>query len=83
MESIKKEIVTCLRQILEGNVSWDHFIEEFHRHKDADIAEVVELVESMSQKYDKYVQPKDLDEEEREKIEAVISKLEGPANKAL
>jgi len=77
MEGLKKDIATCLRQLLEGKVSWDHFIEEFQRHKDIDIAEVIELVESMSQKYDKYSKPKEINEEEMKKIERIINKLEG------
>jgi hypothetical protein len=54
MKNIEKEIANCLRQLLEGKVSWDHLIEEFRRHKDIDIAEVVELIDRISQKRDRY-----------------------------
>jgi hypothetical protein len=76
MENIKKEIANCLRQMLEGKVSWDHLIEEFRRHKDIDIAEVVELVDRISQKRDRYSKAIDIDEEEKKKIEVIIKKLE-------
>ena len=79
MEELNKAIASCLRQVLEGRVSWDHLIEEFKKHKDMDIVEVVELMEDMSRKFDRYSKVKDLDEEERKKIEALIDKLERPA----
>ena len=77
MSKTKKDIADCLRRVIEGKVSWDHLIEEFKRHKDMDIVEVVELIEEISGKYDRYSIPKEIDEEEKKKMEAIIIKLEG------
>ena len=66
-----------MRLLVDGKVSWDHFMEEFQRHKDLDIVEVMELVESMSRKHGKYSNPKNMNEEDKKMMETIINKLEG------
>ena len=77
MDKIKKDIASCLRRVIEGKVSWDHLIEEYRRHKDMDIVEIVGLIEEISSKYDRYSIPKEIDEEEKKKLESIINRLEG------
>ena len=73
---LRRQVAGCIRQLLSGNVSCDHLIEEFRHSEDEEIRGIISLIEKETESIDRYERMEVKEPAFRESMERLIKKLE-------
>ncbi len=71
----REKAARCLSLVLEGKVSLDHFLQEYAGAQDQQVRAVLEEVQSLGERTDRYASPPSLDEKGRGRLEQLIAAL--------